>query len=171
MYKDTWKNQYPMLLSCMFYRKIRFLMCSVHCQLHFTSLVIKISADCFKDEITPLIKKKNGLKISQDLALNHIRDKVTPWYKISYKVLKEEYEYDPLLEIYPFTTLIQLKDFIGRVHHCVTVIDKWISDSNFTFVFPLSKENLGYYFKMIMKQTNECLQSNIAMNLFFKKKW
>ena len=119
-------------------------MCSVHCQLHFTSLVIKISADCFKDEITPLIKKNNGLKISQDLALNHVRDKGTPWCKISYKVLKEEYEYDPLLEISPYPKLIQLKAFIGGVHNCVTVFGRWIFDSNFPFALPLSKEILDY---------------------------
>ena len=36
------KNQYLMLLKCIFYNKIRVLVCSIHCRLYFTPLVIKL---------------------------------------------------------------------------------------------------------------------------------
>ena len=65
--------------------------------------------------------------------------------KILYKLLKEEYGYDPLLGISSYPTLMQLKDFIGWIHHCVTVVGKWIFDSNLPFVLPLTNENLEYF--------------------------
>ena len=40
------------------------------------------------------IKANNSLKISQDVALNHVRDKGKPLCKISYKIFKEQYGYD-----------------------------------------------------------------------------
>ena len=49
-----------------------------------------------------------------------------------------------MLDISPFPALIQLKDFLGGIHHCVAVVGKWIFDSNFTFALPLTKENLEY---------------------------
>ena len=49
-----------------------------------------------------------------------------PRCKISYKLFKEEYGYYPLLDISPFPTSIQLKYFLGGIHHCVTVVGKWI---------------------------------------------
>ena len=36
----------------------------------------KISADHFKDEITPLIKANDGLKFVPDVALNHVRENI-----------------------------------------------------------------------------------------------
>ena len=38
----------------------------------------EISADCFKDEITPSSKPNDRLKIAQDVALNHVRNKGKP---------------------------------------------------------------------------------------------
>ena len=38
----------------------------------------KISAVHFRDEITTLLKANYRLKISQDMALNHVRDKGKP---------------------------------------------------------------------------------------------
>ena len=58
--------------------------------------------------------------------------------------MKEEHGYDPLLDIYPFTTLIQLKDFLGRIHHCAAVVGKWTFDSNLPLPLPTTQENLGY---------------------------
>ena len=49
-----------------------------------------------------------------------------------------------LLAISIFSTLIELKDFLGRIHHCFTVFRKWIFDSNFPFSFLLTCENLDY---------------------------
>ena len=69
----------------------------------------KISADYFKDGITPPLKANDSLKISQYVAINCEREKGKPRCKILYKVSKEEGGYDPLLDIYPFKTLIQLK--------------------------------------------------------------
>ena len=66
----------------------------------------KISADHFKDGITPSLKANDKLKFAQDVALNHVIDKGKLLYKLSYKLLKEENRYDTLLYIYPYPTLI-----------------------------------------------------------------
>ena len=78
------------------------------------------------------------------MALNNVRENRKPRCKISYKVLKEEHGYEPLLEIFPYPTLIQLKDFLGGVHHCVSVVGKCIFDSNFTFDLPSTRENVDF---------------------------
>ena len=49
-----------------------------------------------------------------------------------------------MLEISPYPTLLQLKYFIDRIHHCVTVAGKWIFDRNYPFEPPLTKDNLDY---------------------------
>ena len=50
----------------------------------------------------------------------------------------------PLVDISQYPTLIQLKYFLGRIHHCVTVVGKFIFDSNFCFALLLTKDNLDY---------------------------
>ena len=67
-----------------------------------------------------------------------------PRCKILYRLFKEEYKYDPLLEISPFLTLIQLKYSIGWIHHCVKVVYKWIFDGNFPFEIHLTQYYLDY---------------------------
>ena len=66
----------------------------------------KISSDRLKDEIIPSIKENDRPKLSQDVALNHVREKLKPQCKLSYKVSKEKYGYDPLIDIYLYPTLI-----------------------------------------------------------------
>ena len=78
------------------------------------------------------------------MALNIIREKAKPPWKLSYELLKEEYGYDPLFDISPYPTLIYLKYCLGRIHHCVKVVGKWGFDNNFPFALPLTKENLDY---------------------------
>ena len=56
--------------------------------------------------------------------------------------MKEEYGYDPFLDISPSTTLIQFKDCLDGIHNYYTVVGKWIFDSDFPFSLPLTKENL-----------------------------
>ena len=34
--------------------------------------------------------------------------------------------------------------FIGGMHQCVKVVDKWIFGSNLPFLLPLTKDNLDY---------------------------
>ena len=102
----------------------------------------KFSADRFKDEITPSIKENDRVKISHDVALNHVRYKGKPICKISCKVLKEEYGYDPLLDIYPYPAFIQSKYYLYGINHSVTVVGKWIFDGNFPFALPLTKYDL-----------------------------
>ena len=46
-------------------------LCSVSSEFYF--LGDKIIADWFKDEITPSLKSNYWLKLSQDMALNHVR--------------------------------------------------------------------------------------------------
>ena len=47
------KNQYLMIISCTFYWKIRLLVCSVNCDLHFSSLVIKLLLIILKTKLNP----------------------------------------------------------------------------------------------------------------------
>ena len=58
--------------------------------------------------------------------------------------MKEEDGYDPLIDISPYPTLIQLI-FLGGIHHCVTVVGEWIFESNFPFALPLTKYSLDYF--------------------------
>ena len=80
------------------------------------------------------------------MALNHGRDNGKPQCKLSYKILRDEYGSDSFLDISPYSTLIQLKHFPGRIHHCDTVVGKSIFDGNFPFAVPLTKDNLYYCF-------------------------
>ena len=106
----------------------------------------KIAADNLKDEITTSIKANNRLKCDQDVSLHSVRDKGKPQYKLSYKILQEEYGYDTLLDISSYPTLIQLKYFIGRIHNCVRVVGKWNFDIKFPFALHITKDNLDYCF-------------------------
>ena len=63
-----------------------------------------------------------------------------------YKVPKEECGRDPLLVVSPYPTLIHLKYYLGGIHHCVSVIGKWIFDSNLPFALTPTKENFDYCF-------------------------
>ena len=55
-----------------------------------------------------MLKANERLKLSQDVASNHVREKVKPQCKLSYKVFEEKYGYDTLLGISPFPTLIRV---------------------------------------------------------------
>ena len=88
------------------------------------------------------LNKKDKIELAHDAALNHVTEKEKPRCKLSYKLFKEQDGYDPLLDISTFSTLIQLKEFIDGVQHCVTVVGKWIFDSTFPFVLPLTCDNL-----------------------------
>ena len=59
--------------------------------------------------------------------------------------MKEEYEYDPFLDISIYPILMQLKDYFDGIQHCVIVVGKGIFDSNFSFELPLTKDNSVYY--------------------------
>ena len=48
----------------------------------------KIAAGSFKDEITPLLKANDRLKFAQYVAMNHVREKIKPQLKLSYKLFK-----------------------------------------------------------------------------------
>ena len=47
-----------------------------------------------------------------------------------------------LIAISPYPTLIWLKYFLKGIHHYVTVVGKWMFDSNFPFLLPLTKEDV-----------------------------
>ena len=82
----------------------------------------KVSACRFKDEIIPSLKANYRLKSDRDVEKNHLIDKGKTRCKLSYKLFKEEYGYDTLLDISTYPTFIKLKDFPGGIHHCVTVL-------------------------------------------------
>ena len=58
--------------------------------------------------------------------MNHVREDGKPRCKISYKLFEEQDVYDPLLDISLFITLVKLKEFLGRIQNCVTVVGKSI---------------------------------------------
>ena len=78
------------------------------------------------------------------MELNHVREKGKPRCKILYKVSKEEGGYDPLLDIYPFKTVVKFPKFIGGIQNCVTVFGKCIFGRNITLVLPLTNDNIDY---------------------------
>ena len=78
------------------------------------------------------------------MALIHVNEKEKPRCKLSYKPLKEEYVYDPLIEVSPYPTLNKLKYYLDRIHHCVTVVGIWVFKSDFPFGITLTKENLDF---------------------------
>ena len=86
-----------------------------------------------------MLKANYRLKFAHSVALNHVIEKGKPQCKLSFKVLKEEYVCDQLLGISPYPALTQLKYFLGRIYHCVTVVGKWVFDSSFPFILPLSQ--------------------------------
>ena len=153
-----------MLQSCMFYRKLRVIVCVFSLSSVFYFIGDKIAADIFEYEITPSLKANDGIKFSQDLILNHVIDKGKPQCKLSYKILKEKYGYDHWLDIYPYLTLIQLKYYIDGIHDCVTVIDKWFFDSNLIFSLPLTTTMLYYFCINDNKKISEWLQQIIESN-------
>ena len=48
----------------------------------------KITADFFKDEITPSLKANDQIKFARGVLFNNVREKGKPQLKLSYKVLK-----------------------------------------------------------------------------------
>ena len=95
--------------------------------------------------------------------MNHLIEKGKSRCKISYKLSKEEYRYDPFLGISPFPTLIQLKDFLGGIKRCVTVVGKWIFDSDIIFSHPITRDNLEYCF------TNDDLKNKLMVTKEYSK--
>ena len=91
-----------------------------------------------------MLKSNDRIKLAQDVELDHVRENGKPHCKLSYKVFKEEYGYDTLLEISPYTALIQLKYFLGGIRHCVTVVCKLVFDNNYPSSISPTKDNLDY---------------------------
>ena len=83
-----------------------------------------------------------GKRFDQDVAMNHVGEKVKLGRKLSYIVFKEQYGYAPLLHISLFPTLIWLNDFLGSIQNYIAVFGKWIFDSNITFTFPFTHYDL-----------------------------
>ena len=55
------------------------------CSLSYFVVVVadEIATDCFKGEITPSFKANYRLKFAQNVAMNHVKEKRKPQYKIS----------------------------------------------------------------------------------------
>ena len=84
--------------------------------------------------------------------------------------MKEEDGYYPLLDIYTYPALVHLKDFLGGIHHCVTVVGKQIFDSNFPFAFTLTQDDMGYSSLTIMKQKGWMVNNEYWNTLYFSRK-
>ena len=79
------------------------------------------------------------------MKMDNVREKGKPRCKISYKVFKEQDGYYQLLDIYTFTTLIQLGYFFDDTQHCATFVGKWIFDSNVSFEIFFTRDDMDYY--------------------------
>ena len=64
--------------------------CSLSCELLFVG--DKFTADHFEDDIIPLIKSNYMLNFSQDVTMNHVRDKGKPPCKLSYRLFSNNLE-------------------------------------------------------------------------------
>ena len=73
----------------MVFRIAIVLVFSVHFNVVFFFVDDKVAADPFKDEIIPLLKENDGLNFAQDVKMNHVREKVKPQCKLSYKLFED----------------------------------------------------------------------------------
>ena len=69
-------------------------------------VVDKVSQDLFKCGIITSIEAKGAPKFALGVSLNHVKEKVNPQYKLSYKVFNEKIGSDQFLYISPFSTQI-----------------------------------------------------------------
>ena len=109
----------------------------VFCSLSYSFLFVcdKVAADHFKDEIIPSRQEKERIQFAINVSMNHTREKGKQRFKFSYKLFKEQDGYYPFIDTYPFTTLINLKEFPCGIQHCVTVVGKWVLTEIFHFLF------------------------------------
>ena len=76
--------------------------------------------------------------------MNRVIQKGKPRCKLSYKVLEVQDAYDPLVDISPLESLFPLKDSLGGIQKNVTVVGKWVFDSNIPFALLLTSYNMDY---------------------------
>ena len=81
-------------------RKRACVFCSLLSEFFFVG--DKIAANHFKDAIIPSLKANDRPKFSQDVEMNHAKEKVKTQCKNLYKAFKRKYGYDPLLDISTF---------------------------------------------------------------------
>ena len=130
----------------------------------------KVTVDFFKDEIRTFIKAKYRLKFFQDLVMNHVSDQVKPRFKIQYKLTEEQYSYDILFDISLFPTLIKLTYFLGWIQHFVTVIGKWVFESNIPFALHINCGYLDYCFTYDdLKKVNNGYKGVLKYFFFIEK--
>ena len=77
-----------MLQSCMFYRKLRVIVCVFSLSSVFYFIGDKIAADIFEYEITPSLKANDRIQFDKGVVLNHVQEKGKPQCILSYKTLK-----------------------------------------------------------------------------------
>ena len=63
--------------------------------------------------MTPSLKVNESLKFAQDVALNLVKERGKLRYKLSYELFNKEDICNPLLLIYLYPNLIQLKYFLA----------------------------------------------------------
>ena len=99
------------------------------------------------------------------MVLNNFREKGNLWYKLLYKVFEIIYVYDPLLDIYLFSTLIPLSNFLYGIQHSVKTVSKWI----FIAIFLLH-----FLFLLVIWITAAQMMTKIGINVeivVFKYIW
>ena len=124
-------------------------------------VVDKVSEDYFKYDIILSLKAKYRLKLDQYVVLNNFREKGNLWYKLLYKVFEIIYVYDPLRDIYLFSTLIPLSNFLYGIQHSVKTVSKWIFIAIFFLHFLFLLIIWITAAQMMTKKRNECWNSSI----------
>ena len=65
-------------------------------------LLKKLQQTILKIRIYSRLNKSKGFNDLNICKLEFLREKVNPWWKLSYKLFEGKYAYDPLLDISPF---------------------------------------------------------------------
>ena len=79
-----------------------------------------------------------------------------------------------MIDIFTFTKLIQLTEFLDGIQQFVTVVGGWIIDISIPFALPLTCEKLDYYFigyyKKAMNGYKRLLEAIMFSPFFFRNK-
>ena len=79
------------------------------------------------------------------MAKNNVREKGKTRCKLSNIIFEKPNGCDPLLDISTFPTLIQLKQSLGGSQNCVTIVGKWMFDSNIPFAPSLNRDKMDHF--------------------------
>ena len=90
------------------------------------------------------IHNKGQMHLCSDILMGHHREKNEKRLNFCIEEWHTSTPYDISRNKFTYTTLCFSLDTWHRTNHCITVCGKWIFDSNFKVVFPLTQVCLDY---------------------------